>query len=108
MPSLFAVFFPDRDDRLLWRNVVSRTLFDFIIQRLKPLTDDGLPLNPFGAGTIQVQTQRAALLICYKQLLVWPFLYSAFDHPTVLITAANDYWAKHTRIPEIQGASAGT
>ena len=72
----------------------------------KPLTNDGVPLNLFGPGTIQVQNQRAAVLICYEQLLVWPFLSSAFEHPTVLITVANDYWAKRTPIPEIQSASA--
>lgn len=72
----------------------------------RPLTDDGVPLNLFGPGTIRVQNQRAAVLICYEQLLVWPFLSSAFDHPTVLITVANDYWAKQTPIPEIQNASA--
>jgi apolipoprotein N-acyltransferase len=74
----------------------------------KPLTDDGVPLNLFGPGTIQVQNQRAAVLICYEELLVWPFLTSAFEHPTIVITAANDYWAKRTPIPKIQNASASS
>jgi hypothetical protein len=74
----------------------------------RPLTDDGVPLNLFGPGTIQLQNQRAAVLICYEQLLVWPFLSSAFEHPTVLLTAANDYWAAHTPIPAVQNASAAT
>ena len=72
----------------------------------KPFADDGVPVNIFGPGTIQVQNERAAVLICYEQLLVWPFLSSAFEHPTILITAANDYWAKRTPIPMIQNASA--
>lgn len=72
----------------------------------KPLAYDGVPLNLFGPGTLQVDNQRAAVLICYEELLVWPFLSSAFEHPTVLITVANDYWARHTPIPEIQKASA--
>jgi apolipoprotein N-acyltransferase len=72
----------------------------------KPLTGNGVPLNLFGPGTLQVQNQRVAVLICYEQLLVWPFLSSAFKHPTVLITAANDYWAKGTPIPKIQNSSA--
>ena len=74
----------------------------------KPLTDDGVPLNLFAPGTIELQNKRAAVLICYEQLLVWPFLSSAFEHPTVLITAANDYWARQTPIPEIQRASAAS
>jgi apolipoprotein N-acyltransferase len=74
----------------------------------KPFTDDGVPVNLFGPGTIPVENQRAAVLICYEQLLVWPFLSSAFERPTVLITAANDYWAKRTPIPKIQEASAAS
>ncbi len=74
----------------------------------KPLTGDGVPLNLFGPGTLQVQNQRVAVLICYEQLLVWPFFSSAFEHPTVLITAANDYWAKGTPIPKMQNASASS
>jgi hypothetical protein len=71
----------------------------------KPLSGNGAPLNVFGNGTIDIQHERAAVLLCYEQLLVWPFVSSAFEHPTVLITAANDYWAKQTPIPEIQKAS---
>ena len=72
----------------------------------KPYSTDGVPLNLFGPGTILVENQRAAVLICYEQLLVWPFLSSASENPTILITAANDYWAKRTPIPKIQNASA--
>jgi hypothetical protein len=72
----------------------------------KPLSDDGVPLNLLGPGIISVQGQRAAVLLCYEQLLVWPFLSSVFEHPTVLVTAANDYWAKGTLIPEVQEVSA--
>ena len=72
----------------------------------KPLSGDGVPLNLFGPGSIPVQGQRAAVLLCYEKLLVWPFLASAFENPTVLVTAANDYWAKDTPIPEIQEAGA--
>jgi hypothetical protein len=72
----------------------------------KPFSTDGVPINVFGPGTIPVQNERAAVLICYEQLLVWPFLSSAFEHPTILITAANDYWAKPTPIPKIQNANA--
>lgn len=71
----------------------------------KPFTTDGVPLNLFGPGTIMVGRQRAAVLICYEELLVWPFLTSAAENPTILITTANDYWAKGTPIPKTQEAS---
>jgi hypothetical protein len=68
----------------------------------KPLADDGVPLKLLARGTIHVHNQNAAVLICYEQILVWPFLSSALEHPTILLTTANDYWAKNTRIPAIQ------
>ncbi len=74
----------------------------------KPFGTDGVPLSLFGRGTISVQNERAAVLICYERLLVWPFVSSAFERPTILITAANDYWAKRTPIPNIQSASASS
>jgi hypothetical protein len=38
----------------------------------KPLTDSGVPLNLLGTGTVQLAGRRAAVLICYEQLIVWP------------------------------------
>jgi hypothetical protein len=37
LANLFAVFFPNRDDGLRRRNVVSRMLFNFVIRNLKAL-----------------------------------------------------------------------
>jgi hypothetical protein len=33
---------------------------------------------------------RAAVLICYEQLLTWPILTSMVDHPTAIVAVAND------------------
>jgi ABC-type proline/glycine betaine transport system permease subunit len=74
----------------------------------RPFSDDGVPLKLFARGTIRIHNQNAAVLICYEQVLVWPFLSSALEHPTVLMTASNDYWAKNTPIPAIQQASAAS
>src|SRR6202162_68542 len=74
----------------------------------RPLTDDGVPLKLFARGTIRIHNQNAAVLICYEQILVWPFLSSALEHPTVLLTTSNDYWAKDTHIPAIQQSSAAS
>jgi hypothetical protein len=73
-----------------------------------PLSEDGVPLKLFARGTIRIHNQNAAVLICYEQVLVWPFLSSALEHPTVLLAASNDYWAKDTRIPAIQQSSAAS
>jgi apolipoprotein N-acyltransferase len=72
------------------------------------LGDDGVPMKLFGRGTIRIRAQKAAVLICYEQVLVWPILSSALEHPTILLTTSNDYWAKNTRIPAIQQSSVAS
>lgn len=69
-----------------------------------PGSDRGVPLRLNGAGTLRVAGQNGAILICYEQLLIWPVLTSFKEHPSVLIGVANDYWARHTTVPEIQHA----
>jgi hypothetical protein len=69
-----------------------------------PLSKTGVPLQLGKPGTAMIAGQKAALLICYEQLLVWPVVTSFMQHPTLLLGTANDYWAKNTTIPEIQRA----
>jgi apolipoprotein N-acyltransferase len=59
-------------------------------------------LNLFGTGTVDVGGQRAAILICYEQLLAWPMLRSAVEKPTVLIAISNEAWTTSTIVPRIQ------
>ena len=68
----------------------------------KPRAPDSVPLNLNGPGTLEVGHERAAILVCYEQLLVWPVLTSMAERPSVLVGLANDYWAKDTIIPAIQ------
>lgn len=68
--------------------------------------------NPFSKSTtrldlvspalVRIHGQRAAFLICYEQLLVWPILTSMIHRPTILIAVANDHWAANTTIPQFQ------
>jgi apolipoprotein N-acyltransferase len=88
------------------RELVYQQRIPVPISMWKPWNGDGVPLHLFGPGTIPVREERAAVLLCYEQLLVWPFVSSAIERPTVLVTAANDYWATGTRIPRIQKACA--
>jgi len=41
-------------------------------------------------------------LVRYEQFLTWQILESLLSRPTVLLGAANLYWARGTRIPWIQ------
>jgi apolipoprotein N-acyltransferase len=73
----------------------------------KPFTHDGSGtlLNIFGRTTASIHGQRAAIVICYEQLLVWPMIRSFMDRPTVLIGMANDFWARDTNFDRIQAAT---
>jgi hypothetical protein len=72
----------------------------------KPLTDSGVPLNLLGTGTVQLAGKRAAILICYEQLIVWPALTAVMEEPDVLIAIANVTWVRGTPIPKCQAAAA--
>lgn len=65
---------------------------------------DGVPLHLRSPGTAVVGGQKVAFLICYEQLLVWPVLQSALEHPTILVGQANESWTKQTNIPAAQKA----
>jgi apolipoprotein N-acyltransferase len=68
----------------------------------RPFTGTGVPLNVAGDGILEVAGQRAAVLICYEQLLVWPAVVSMLHRPTLIVGIANDHWVRHTPIPELQ------
>src|SRR5215469_13797100 len=74
----------------------------------KPISNDGVPLSLFTRGTIRIRDQNAAVLICYEQLLVWPFASSALEHPTILLASSNSYWARGTLIPAIQQSTTAS
>jgi hypothetical protein len=71
----------------------------------RPGTASGVPMHLLASGTVQVAGERAAVVICYEQLLVWPMLMSATEHPTLIVRIANDYWAVGARIPAVQKAA---
>jgi hypothetical protein len=64
-----------------------------------------VPLRLSGPGTMEVASERVAFLICYEQLLVWPMLQSAIEHPTLIVAMANQHWIRDTNIPAAQRAS---
>ncbi len=67
-----------------------------------PLTSPSVPLNLYSSEIVTTHGQKAAVLICYEQLLSFPILESFQDKPTLLVGIANDYWAKGTYFPAIQ------
>ena len=68
----------------------------------RPFDHTGAPLHLNGAAVLPIAGERAAVLICYEQLLTWPILASMIHHPTMIIAVANDHWASGTTIPKFQ------
>jgi apolipoprotein N-acyltransferase len=66
---------------------------------------DGVPLNLLGPATARIAGERAAILICYEQLLPWSYLSSLWQQPTVLVGMSNANWTKETVIPRNQEAT---
>ena len=71
-----------------------------------PFRRDSAPLNLEGPALLRIGNKRAAILICYEQLIVWPLVTAMLENPDVLVGVANDYWATSTPIPRFQ-RSAG-
>ena len=62
----------------------------------------GVPLNLAGPVTVSVDGKRAALLICYEQLIPWTYINAAAHHADLFVGTSNTYWAQGTRIPQAQ------
>lgn len=68
----------------------------------KPWAKSGFEAFWFDDQVQRLHGERVAPLICYEQLLIWPVLSSMAERPTIIVGAANGWWAKDTSIPRIQ------
>jgi predicted amidohydrolase len=68
----------------------------------KPFSPGGSPLHLAGPATLEVAGQRAAVLICYEQVIPWTVLTAAPACPSLLVGMSNDHWATGTPIPQWQ------
>ncbi|NKM22752.1 conjugal transfer protein TraB [Rhizobium laguerreae] len=60
----------------------------------------------FANPVVVIGASRAAPLICYEQLIVWPVLQSMFEDPDFVVAVGNGWWTKGTSIIAIQHAAA--
>lgn len=67
-----------------------------------PSSRISVPLRLDAPGVVALDHQRAAVLICYEQLLTFPILASMRQHPTVIVGISNTFWVDHTSIPLYQ------
>jgi predicted amidohydrolase len=68
----------------------------------KPFSRGGAPLHLGGPAVLELGRERAALLICYEQIIPWTVLTAALAHPTLFVGMSNDHWATRTPIPRWQ------
>ena len=68
----------------------------------KPLSGGGAPLHLAGPAVVGLAGQRAAILLCYEQVIPWTVLTAALARPTVFVGMSNDHWATSTPIPRWQ------
>lgn len=69
----------------------------------RPWAAESIAAAPLASGVGQVASRKVAYSICYEQLLVFPLLVSMAQGPDLIVGAANDWWARGTSIPTIQG-----
>lgn len=68
--------------------------------------DGGARAHFLANPVVQIGDVKAAALICYEQILIWPVLQSAFHRPDVIIAVGNGWWTEGTSISAIQRASS--
>jgi hypothetical protein len=102
---------PRRAEPYSYRNVaiIRGTQSGIFFQRLpvpvsvwKPFSRGGAPLDLSGPAVLELGGERAAVLICYEEVIPWTVLTAALAHPTLFVGMSNDHWATGTPIPEWQ------
>ena len=71
----------------------------------QPVGNRGVPLRVNSPGVVTIDGQRAAILICYEQILTYPILAAMLEHPTVVVGISNMYWFADTTIPRYQASA---
>ncbi len=54
-----------------------------------------------GSGTVKIGSHRAAVLLCYEQLLIAPVLQSFAAQPDILLASSNLYWARGSNVDTV-------
>ena len=102
---------PRQAEPYSYRNVaiIRGTQSDIFLQRVpvplsvwKPFSHGGAPLHLGGPAVLELGGERAALLICYEEVIPWTVLTAALAHPTLFVGISNDHWATGTPIPKWQ------
>jgi hypothetical protein len=69
-----------------------------------PFGRNGVLLKPYGNGIMRVGNERAAVLVCYEQLIAWPAIVSTFSEPDIAIGISSDRLVSGTAVPAVKSA----
>lgn len=68
-------------------------------------TSGGAQAHFFENPVVAIGASRAAPLICYEQLIVWPILQSMLHDPDFIVAVGNGWWTKGSSIVAVQRAA---
>jgi len=68
----------------------------------RPFTHEGARAYWFDNPVVSIHGRHVGFLVCYEQLITWPVLHSVLAGSQILAAPGNAWWAKDTKIPEIQ------
>jgi predicted amidohydrolase len=68
----------------------------------RPFRRGSIPLRLGSPGVLTIDHQRAAVLICYEQMLTYPILASMLQNPTLIVGISNTFWVDRSTIPRYQ------
>lgn len=96
------------DNTLLIVGAESSTFYQRVpvpVGMWQPFSRVSVPLRLGDPGVLTIDGHRAAVLICYEQLLAFPILASMLHHPTVIVGVSNTFWVGGTTIPRYQATA---
>ncbi len=68
----------------------------------RPWAADSFPVRLAVRSPMVVDDRSVVAIVCYEQVLVWPYLTAAFGGAQVWLAPANNYWAGTSGLPGIQ------
>ncbi len=84
--------------------ILYRQRFPMPVSMWRPFCRLGARMHWLDSGVFTLDGHKAAALVCYEQVLIWPVLVSMAHEPNVIIAPANAWWSRNTSIPGIQHA----
>src|SRR5262249_44671930 len=93
------------DNALLVVGAESATFYQRVpvpVGMWQPFSPVSVPLRLLAPAVVDIDRQRAAVLICYEQMITFPLIMSMLRHPTVIVGISNTFWVEHTTIPSYQ------